>query len=405
MRSRLEPEQRPDRRDVQPGPGPVQHPVKQLLHLRAGFKQQVPAVLGLVDRVGVAEPAGLLLGQVQAEAQAGRIDPPVADLAQAPYSRVPRPGICDPGQALRIRDLSKTVPLLGETDALALRGDRDILVAIEDHLRAERRVSGHLDRQVPEGRVHDVKAVVVDVLPLLLQAGDDPARGTAHLPHRRRGLGRQDQEHPRGNHVSLQVLLGDQVLTLPGLAEDDRDPVRGRPGLDPAGEPPGHPHQVRVIQLVVAAMQPPPPAPEPARVMAQREIHVQHHPVHAIVRTRQQARIPLSKVIGHPPTVGPRDTSRQPDCPGGAAPSGRSPGRSVAVLGYWDFDIDLEFSGRLYGDEGQIVAGQAAAGSRAAARRRVTSLSMTRRAARSGGGAWGWSPAMSGRRRRSCTLV
>ena len=77
----------------------------------------------------------------------------------------------------------------------------------------------------------------------------------------------------------------------------------------------------------------------------------------------------------------------------------------LAVLGYWDFDIDLEFSGRLYGDEGQIVAGQAAAGSRAAARRRVTSLSMTRRAARSGGGAWGWSPAMSGRRRRSCTLV
>ena len=79
--------------------------------------------------------------------------------------------------------------------------------------------------------------------------------------------------------------------------------------------------------------------------------------------------------------------------------------RPLAVLGYWDFDIDLEFSGRLYGDEGQIVAGQAAAGSRAAARRRVTSLSMTRRAARSGGGAWGWSPAMSGRRRRSCTLV
>ena len=176
VRPRVEPEQGPDRRDVQPGPGPVQDPVEQVLHLRPGLKQQVPAVFGLVDRVAVTESAALLLIQVQAEAQAGRIDPPVADLAQAPYSRIMRPGICDPGQALRIRDLSKTVPLLGEPDPLALRGDRNILMAVEDHLGAERRVPGHLDPQVPERRVHDVEAVVVDVLSLLLQAGDDPAR-------------------------------------------------------------------------------------------------------------------------------------------------------------------------------------------------------------------------------------
>ena len=87
-----------------------------------------------------------------------------------------RPGICDPGQALRIRHFSKTVPLPGEPDPLALRGDRNILMAVEDHLGAERRVPGHLDHQVPERRVHDVEAVVADVLSLLLQAGDDPAR-------------------------------------------------------------------------------------------------------------------------------------------------------------------------------------------------------------------------------------
>src|SRR5207237_6384751 len=127
VRPVLQAEDGPDRRDVQPGPGPVQHPVEQVLHLRAGLEQQVPAVFGLVDRVAIAEPAALLLIEVQAEAQAGRIDPPVADLAQAPYSRITRPGICDPGQALRIRDLSKTVPLLDEPDPLALRGDRNIL--------------------------------------------------------------------------------------------------------------------------------------------------------------------------------------------------------------------------------------------------------------------------------------
>src|SRR5262249_53264207 len=137
VRPVLQAEDGPDRRDAPPGPGPVQHPVERGLHLRAGGEQQVPAVFGLAGRVAKAEPAALRLGQVQAEAQARRTDPPVADLAQAPDSRITRPGICDPGQALRIRDLSKTVPLLGEPDPLGLRSDRDVLVPVEDHLRAE----------------------------------------------------------------------------------------------------------------------------------------------------------------------------------------------------------------------------------------------------------------------------
>ena len=74
-------------------PGPVQDQVEQALHLRAGGKEQVPAVLGLIDRVAVTESAALLVTEVQAEAQADRIDPPVADPAQVPYSRLLRPGI------------------------------------------------------------------------------------------------------------------------------------------------------------------------------------------------------------------------------------------------------------------------------------------------------------------------
>jgi hypothetical protein len=60
---------------------------------------------------------------------------------------------------------------------------------------------------------------------------------------------------PGRHRVLLQVLLRDQVLALPGLSEDDR--LRSPPpSLDPAGEPARHPHQVRVIELVVAAVQP-----------------------------------------------------------------------------------------------------------------------------------------------------
>ncbi|MGH9258743.1 MAG: hypothetical protein ACRD08_02425, partial [Acidimicrobiales bacterium] len=42
------------------------------------------AVLDLIDGVAVAEQGSVLVGQVEPEAQARRVDPPVADLAQAP---------------------------------------------------------------------------------------------------------------------------------------------------------------------------------------------------------------------------------------------------------------------------------------------------------------------------------
>jgi hypothetical protein len=60
---------------------------------------------------------------------------------------------------------------------------------------------------------------------------------------------------------------------------------------------------VRVIQLIVAAVQPPPPAPEPARIVPDREEGIQHHPVHAVITARQQIPVPFSEVISHALTV------------------------------------------------------------------------------------------------------
>ena len=55
----------------------------------------------------------------------------------------------------------------------------------------------------------------------------------------------------------------------------------------------------------------PPPHPEPARIMAQRVIRIQHDPVHAVIRTGQQVPVPLRELIGHPLTVEATRTSRQ----------------------------------------------------------------------------------------------
>ena len=75
-------------------------------------------------------------GQVQAEAQARGIDPPVAGLAQPPYSRRLRQGVCDLGQAARIRDSSKAVG--AEIAALIER------LATENHLWGYKRIQGEL---------------------------------------------------------------------------------------------------------------------------------------------------------------------------------------------------------------------------------------------------------------------
>ena len=99
---------------VQPGAGPIDHRVEHPLHPRAVGEDQVAAVLELIDREPVAESAAVLLVEIQPEAQAGGVDPALADLAQPPYSRVARQGICDPGQARRVGDRGEAVADLGE---------------------------------------------------------------------------------------------------------------------------------------------------------------------------------------------------------------------------------------------------------------------------------------------------
>ena len=108
----LRAEQGPQGGHVQPGAGPIDDAVEHLLHLSAHFEYQVAAVLDLVDGVVVAEPAADLLVEVQPEAQAGGVDPPVADLAQAPYRRGLRQGVCDLSQACGVGDRGEAVALL-----------------------------------------------------------------------------------------------------------------------------------------------------------------------------------------------------------------------------------------------------------------------------------------------------
>jgi len=316
-------------RHVQPGPGPVDDAVERSLHHRTGGEDQVAAVLDLIDRVGVAEAAAVLLVQVEPEAQARTVDPAVDDLAQPPYRPGLGQGVCDLSQALGFIDPGEAVALLGEVDAGRLRGGRDVLGAVEDDLRPERRMPAHLDRHVPEGRVHDVERVVVDELPGLVQVADHSGPGAADLPHGGRRTSYQDQEHAHPDRVIAQVLFGDPVLALLGLAVDHRHLVCLGPGANAAGEPAGQPHQMRVVQLLVALLMPtPPPDPEPARVVPEWVIGVEHDPVNAVIAAGQQLAVPFTEFIDHLRNLRRPATGDQ-SCPEGATASGRSPGRGV----------------------------------------------------------------------------
>src|ERR1700757_2232351 len=148
---------------VQPGAGPVHHRVEDLLHPVSVGEDQVAAVLELIDGEPVAETAALLLVEVEPEKKARGIDPPPTDLAQPPYSRILRQGICDPGQARGVGDRREAVADLAECYPRSLGLMGHVLVAVKDDLRPERRMPRHLDRDMPPGRIHDVKRVVVDV--------------------------------------------------------------------------------------------------------------------------------------------------------------------------------------------------------------------------------------------------
>src|ERR1700739_2146675 len=147
-----------------------------------------------------------------------------------------------------------------------------------------------------------LKRVVDDVFASPFDVDDPARRRSPHLPHRRRRLGRQHQKHPRVDVVRGQILLGDAMLALTGLAKDHWHVVGRTPGLEPPGEPPGQPHQVGVVQLGVAVAVPaPPPHPEPARVMPERKERVEHDPIHAVIATGHQIRITKAElVVGHP---------------------------------------------------------------------------------------------------------
>ncbi len=277
----------PDLAQVEMAAVAVQQVLEDLLHLVAAFEEQVAAVLDLEDGVVVAEAGALLVGEVQAEDEAGRVDPALDDLAQAPCGRRVGQGVCDPREGRRVGHGGEAVALFAEADPRGLRGAGDMLVPVEHDLRAEGWVPRHLDGEMPEMRVPDVERVVVDGGPLLCDLVDHPLRRAAHLVHRSWRAGHQDEEDPGPRPVRGEVLLCELVLAHAARALDDRHAIGLGPRSHPAGAAAGQTHEVGVVEHGLGAELAPPEA-EARRRMAQRAVRGEDDAVDTVVAAGEQ---------------------------------------------------------------------------------------------------------------------
>src|SRR5215472_14270206 len=152
-----------DALNPQRGPTAVDHRLKHLLHSSAALKEQVAAVLALIDGVRVVEFAPLLLLPAKRETEAGGVNPTLRHRAQAPCHPFLGQGVCDLSQGGGVWHTGKTIPLLLKLDLLAPSLTGHIFMTIQDDLHRKGWMPRELDRDVSPLAIPDVKRVVVDV--------------------------------------------------------------------------------------------------------------------------------------------------------------------------------------------------------------------------------------------------
>src|SRR5208283_4006467 len=115
-------EDRSNRLEIQPSSGAIDQTLKDGYQIPTTPEQEVPAVLGLIDRERVLAVHLLLFGHIQSQTETLG-EPTPQDLLQAPYRAGLAQGICDPVQVCDIVPIGETVALLSRllTD---LHGER-----------------------------------------------------------------------------------------------------------------------------------------------------------------------------------------------------------------------------------------------------------------------------------------
>ena len=161
-------------------------------------------------------------------------------------------------------------------------------MTVQYYLGAKRRMPAHLNGYVTPLRVQDMKGIMIDVGPRLLDHELTEFAGTGHLrlPNQCGRLGHQDKKQPGFAVVSGEMFLGYLVLALAGRTILYRNAVGLGPGPQPTAESSSHgtryarsacvphAHQMIVIQILIGTIQGTPPRAKASPGLTHSEVGV-----------------------------------------------------------------------------------------------------------------------------------
>ncbi|MBU2611791.1 MAG: hypothetical protein KJ606_12730 [Chloroflexi bacterium] len=200
--------------DIEQATGAINGTLKDLLQLTPPQEEEITTVFFLIDRVVVMKAGLFLLGQIQRKAQASRVNPTLTHLAQTPYDVWRTQGVCDLRQSCAVGNLGETIAFLGKLDAFLSGLTSHVLMSIQDDLRAERRMTAHLDGDMSPIGVENVERVVVHIRVLSGKVDYFATLGTLHIPNRRRRTSNQDQKYADETGIFWKIFLGNFVFPL-----------------------------------------------------------------------------------------------------------------------------------------------------------------------------------------------
>jgi len=133
-------------------------------------------------------------------------------------------------------------------------------MTVEDDHGVERGMAAHANGEMPPVSIPNMEVVVVDERIGLLAADVDPVVAVAlNVPHGGRGAAHQDAEDLGARGIGRQLLFANGVFALTRLTIEDRNPLLFSPPSDATAKASCQTHQVRVVEVVVRAVQISPP--------------------------------------------------------------------------------------------------------------------------------------------------
>ena len=167
--------ERGDGFDIKLAARSVDHLLEDPVDVRAVVKDQVAAILQLIAGEGIVKPRLFLFGLIQRKDQASQREPALNDLDQSPYSRLSRQGICVLIEACPIIRIRETISFFGEGQRLLGRMAFHPFMSIEHDGGVKGGMSADLDTEMAPFRVLDMKIIMIDIGPFVLDILNDHA--------------------------------------------------------------------------------------------------------------------------------------------------------------------------------------------------------------------------------------